>query len=150
MNRDKVTVYVIVLIVVSVSVYKAYDNYKIRDTNIVEFSLDCIDNDYEEVHSEQKFTLNLFDHIMVNRSHKRLIWISQPHVYRSSTDYAVSVASYKNPLFGGTARYYILKRSGDFFYFEVNGREYSVSVHDARDANLDCYIVDNWIIGKGL
>jgi hypothetical protein len=146
MKNDNFVVVLMVSITVILGVYSAYDGYKTRNENIIEFALNCIDNDYNEVHQEQYISLNPLDYIKVNRAQKRLIWISDPKIFNSYSDYVVYVTELKDPKTGATRSYY-LKRKGHFFYFEAYGEEfdYKVKVSDARNANLSCSIIDIWI-----
>ncbi len=146
LKKENFPAFILVLFFLFIGIYSCYDNYKSRSENIIEFALLCIDNEYNEVYKEQYLSLNPFDYLYENRAQKRLLWISEMKYFNSYSDYVVSVATLKDPKTGET-HFYNLKRSGDFFYYEVNGQEfdYKVEITDARNANLDCSIIDIWI-----
>jgi hypothetical protein len=146
LKKENFPAFILVLFFLFIGIYSCYDNYKSRSENIIEFTLLCIDNEYNEVYEEQFLSLNPFDYLYENRAQKRLIWISKIQDFNSYSDYVVTVATLKDPK-SGKADFSKLKRAGDFFYYGLNGQEfdYKVSVTDARNANLDCSIIDIWI-----
>lgn len=146
MKKESYTVILFLTLLLLFWIYDLHQDYKTRNSNIIEFSLICIDDGYHEVHEDKYFSLNPFDYFLINRAVNRNIWISEPTVFNSFSDYVVSVRVLKDSK-NNVTRSYNLKRNGDYFYYEVYGEEfdYSVKVKEAQNANLDCAIIDYWI-----
>ena len=146
MKNNYIQVILLILSLLAIWIYSLHSNYQTRNKNIIEFSLTCIDDDYNEVYEHKYFALNPFDYFLINRSKERIIWISKPKTFNSYSDYVVSVRELKDPS-SNVIHFYDLKRKGDYFYFEAFGKEfdYSVKVHDAHNAKLNCSIIDYWI-----
>jgi hypothetical protein len=146
MKREKISFISILIILILFSLFNSFNNYTIRNNNITEFTLFCIENDYKNVYQDQNLSLNPFDYFKRNRAQERIIWISKSKEFKSFSNYIVSVAELKDPK-SGNVHFYDLKRKGNFFYFEAFGNEfdYKVAVSNAQKANLNCSIIDIWI-----